>query len=281
MNRTMLLTGLLLCCCTILTMGQASLDVPAVTIIKPYQLAISTTKTTHLIFPHTIKSVDRGSREVLAEKAKGVDNILLVKAGSLNFPETNLSVITTDGRFYSFRVVYVSQPAALSFSFSNDTSSSSHLSYFPLSANKAILEQLAENIAQKKKMNLGVKNSKNKVRLQLNGLYIRDDVVFYQLAIQNHSPIRYDTDLLRIFIRDKQQARRTASQEIPLTPLHLKGNASIIPGQSQQVLVLALPKLTIPDQKFLAIQLMEKNGGRHLMLKVHNPTLLKAQPIID
>jgi conjugative transposon TraN protein len=126
-----------------------------------------------------------------------------------------------------------------------------------------------------------LKNAKYQVRLQLNGLYSRDNVIFYQLEIQNHSPIRYDSEGLHFFIRDKQQARRTASQEIQITPLHRFGDAATIHGQSRQVLVLALPKFTIPDQKYLAIQLLEKNGGRHLLLKVHHRTLLKARPVLD
>jgi conjugative transposon TraN protein len=281
MNRKTLLTGILLFICTSLTSGQSPTETAAITIIQPYPLAITHAKTTHLIFPYPIRSVDRGSPQVLAQKAKGVDNILLVKAGSLNFPETNLSVITSDGKFYSFRVVYAPQPASLSYSFANYSATPGSYPLLPLSANEAKLEQLAAKIAPKERMTYGVTNSSYQVRLQLNGLYSREDVIFCQLEIQNHSPIRYDTDLLRFFIRDKQQARRTASQEIQITPLFMKGDAATIPGQSRQVLVLALPKFTIPDQKYLAIQLLEKNGGRHLLLKVHHRTLLKAQPVLD
>jgi len=37
------------------------------------------------------------------------------------------------------------------------------------------------------------------------------------------------------------------------------------------------PKFTIPDKKYLFIQIMEKNGGRHLQLRVHNRTIVKAR----
>jgi conjugative transposon TraN protein len=281
MNRKTLLTGILLFCITRLSYGQAPTGTAAITIIQPYPLAITHAKTTHLIFPYPIKSVDRGSRQVLAKKAQGLDNILLVKAGSLHFPETNLSVITADGQFYSFRVVYAPQPSSLSFSFAKDSANPGSSPLLPLSANEAQLEQLAAKITPKGRVPGGVKNRKYQVRLQLNGLYIRDDVIFCKLEIQNHSPIRYDTEGLHFIIRDKQQARRTATQEIALTPLLIHGDAATIPGHSRQVLVFALPKFTIPDQKYLAIQLMEKNGGRHLALKVHHRTLPKARPVLD
>ena len=60
--------------------SQSSASGFSVSIIKPYPLTIAVNKTTNLIFPYAIKSVDRGSADVLAQKAKGVENILLVKA---------------------------------------------------------------------------------------------------------------------------------------------------------------------------------------------------------
>src|SRR5687768_2136525 len=96
-----------------LTDGQSLAESAAITILKSYPMGITYAKTTNLIFPYAIKSVDRGSPDVLAQMAKGVDNILLVKAGSKNFPETNLTVITTDGKLYSFLVGYTSQPPFL------------------------------------------------------------------------------------------------------------------------------------------------------------------------
>ena len=264
-----------------ISLGQNQAGAAAITILKPYPLGITNAKTTHLIFPYAIKSVDRGSREVLAQKAPGVDNILLVKAGSLNFPETNLSVITADGRFYSFLVVYAPQPASFSYSFAHNPQPEEPIALLPFDSNEAYLAQLAAKIALKDRTIYGVKDAQYQVRLQLKGLYTREEVIFCQLEIRNHSPIGYATDRLRFYIRDKQQARRTAAQEILLTPLSQYGEAATIPAYSRQVLVFALPKFTIPDQKYLVIQLLEKNGGRHIALKVPHRTLLKARPVID
>ncbi len=47
------------------------------------------------------------------------------------------------------------------------------------------------------------------------------------------------------------------------------------------VIVVALPKFTIPDAKYLAIQIMEKNGGRNLKLKIGNKKILKAIKLPD
>ena len=60
-------------------------------------LCISTAKTTSLVFPFSIRHVDRGTKDILVQQVKEADNILLVKASSKNFSETNLSVVTEDG----------------------------------------------------------------------------------------------------------------------------------------------------------------------------------------
>lgn len=78
--------------------------------IEPYRLEVSYSKTTNIVFPHAIISVDRGSKEILAQKAKGVENILQVKAAKENFTETNMSVVTADGRLNSFLLKYANEP---------------------------------------------------------------------------------------------------------------------------------------------------------------------------
>ena len=61
--------------------------------IEPYPLQVGLGKTTNLIFPYEIKSVDRGSKDVLVQKAKGIENVLQVKANIQSFLPTTLSVI--------------------------------------------------------------------------------------------------------------------------------------------------------------------------------------------
>ena len=60
---------------TIIISAQAQESINANTEIKaiaPYPLTITCSKTTNIIFPYAIISVDRGSKDVLAQKAGGV-----------------------------------------------------------------------------------------------------------------------------------------------------------------------------------------------------------------
>jgi Domain of unknown function (DUF4138) len=75
-----------------------------VSAIAQTSLYIATDKTTSLVFPFSILHVDRGSKDILVQPVQEAENILLVKAGLKDFPETNLSVFTSDGSVYTFQV---------------------------------------------------------------------------------------------------------------------------------------------------------------------------------
>ena len=100
-----------------------------------------------------------------------------------------------------------------------------------------------------------------------------------RMSIANKTNINYDIDQLRFYIRDQKKVKRTAAQELEINPLYVQGDTSVIAGQTEKVFVFAVSKFTIPDKKYLAIELMEKNGGRHLKMRVHNKAIVSANPL--
>src|SRR5205085_5963418 len=89
------------------------------TFIEPNHITVTCNKTTHLIFPYAIRSIDRGSPDVLAQKAPGSGNVLQLKAARADFAETNVTVITADNKLYPFKVNYSLLPEHLTISFAN------------------------------------------------------------------------------------------------------------------------------------------------------------------
>jgi hypothetical protein len=225
-------------------------------------LSISTEKTTSLIFPFPIKYVDRGTRDILVQPVKEDERILLVKAASKQFAETNLSVVTGDGNVYEFTVNYTPQPSVL-------------VLHLPPNK-KATISAYANAILNNPPRRIS-KVEHGAVITKLSGIYIKDDVIYYQLEIHNHSPLDFDIELLKFFITDRKRSKRSSVQENELVPLYVAGNRSKVKAYNFSVVVVALDKFTIPDAKFLRIQLMEKNGGRHFNLKVYNGQILKAR----
>ena len=82
--------------------------------ITPYKIEVTFGKTVHILFPTEVRYVDLGSNNIIAGKADGVENVVRVKAAVKEIPgETNFSVITGDGSFFSFNVVYKEEPSTL------------------------------------------------------------------------------------------------------------------------------------------------------------------------
>src|SRR6266542_4890641 len=248
--------------------------------IQSYHLNITCTKTTNLIFPFSIVNVDRGSKDVLVQKVTGAENILQVKADKPNFSETNLSVITADGNLYSFIVDYLNEPPQLNIVFQKNTltcEKNEQIIFSPNNNNAAELSVIAQNVFNAGKTIRGVKDDHEAMLLSLNGIYVNNDVFYFQFALKNKSRVSYDIKAIRFFIRDKKKSKRTAVQETEVRLLYNYGNDTTIEGKSSQICVIALPKFTLPDDKYLFIQVFEKNGGRELNIRVKNHNILQAQ----
>lgn len=230
-------------------------------------LNITTDKTTSLIFPFTISHVDRGTRDVLVQQVKEAANILLIKAANKNFAETNLTVITSDGSTYDFTVSFENEPSLFVYKLPAQTSDQ--------------LGTYTNGILDNPRTLHGISTHKWGMSASVSGIYIKANTIFYQLQLDNHTPVDYDIDLLRFYIKDGLKGKRTAVQENELKPMFIAGNDKQVRGNQKTTLVIALQKFTIPDTKFLAIQIMEKNGGRHLRLKVNNKKIMQAIPLPD
>jgi conjugative transposon TraN protein len=238
---------------------------------------LSYSKTTSIIFPYAIKSADKGSQDVLVQKAKGVENILLVKAARQNFQQTNLTVVTADGKLFGFILNYDELCPVLNLTMDSSMRLSQEILFSSENENRKEIEQYALLALSKKTRVEGLKASRFEIKLRINGLFIHQDIMYYRIVLGNKSNVNYDIDQLRFFVCDQKISKRTASQEIEITPLLTTSQVSKIPDQSELVVVFAIPKFTIPEKKYLAIELLEKNGERHVSLAIKNTDLQQVQ----
>lgn len=233
-------------------------------------LQIGFSKTTSIVFPYAIKSIDKGSADVLVQKAKGVENVLLVKAAKPYFFQTNLTAVTSDGRLYMFVLNYDDGCSDLNIKAEDGIAVNKDILFSRENDNQKKIEQGAWLALGKKKKASGIKSSKFQMGLEVNGIFISQDVMYFRIALENKSKINYDIDQIRFFIRDQRKSKRTASQEIEMVPLYATSASLVIPDKSQVVKVFAFGKFTIPEKKYLTIQLIEKNGGRNLDVDIKN-----------
>ena len=68
-------------------------------------------------------------------------------------------------------------------------------------------------------------------------------------------------DFVRFKIVDKKIAKRTAQQETYIEPVRTLNALTRIEGKSTGRIVYAFPKIVIPDDKLLEVEIYEKGGG--------------------
>lgn len=257
--------------------------------IEPYRMEVTYDKTSHLIFPTAIRYVDLGSEYLIAGKAEDAENVLRVKASVREFEaETNFSVITNDGRFYSFNVYYSPYPEALSYDLLTmqkavDKANGNDVLFEELGNNSPSLAGLLlETIYKKDKRivkHIGAKSFG--IQFILKGIYIHNGKYYFHTELRNRTNVPFQIDFVNFKVVDKKVAKRTVVQERPMIPLRTYKPLDEIGGKTTEQNVFLLDQFTIADDKVLLIEIFEKNGGRHQTLQIENSDLIKARLIND
>ena len=257
--------------------------------VEPYQMEVTYTKTSHLIFPAAIRYVDLGSEYLIAGKAEDAENVLRIKATVRDFEEeTNFSVITEDGRFYNFNVFYSSYPSSLNYDLLTmqkqlSRENENDVLFEELGKNSPSLAGLLlETIYNKDKRIIKHIGSKSYgIQFLLKGVYIHNGKFYFHTELRNKSNVPFQIDFVNFKIVDKKIAKRTVIQEKPMKPLRIYKPLDEIIGNTTEQNVFLLDQFTITDDKVLLIEIFEKNGGRHQTLQVENSDLIKARLIDD
>ena len=259
--------------------------------IPPHGLEVTYDKTVHILFPSAVRYVDLGSPNLIVGKADGAENVIRVKATVRNFrTETNMSVITEDGSYYSFNVKYADEPLLLNVEMKDFIHDGSTVNR-PNNAQEIYLKELGSESPMLVHLIMKSLHKENKRKVKhigckrfgiqylLKGIYVHNDLLYLHTEIKNQSNVPFDVDYITFKIVDKKVAKRTAIQEQVLFPLRAYNYAVRVAGKKSERTVFCLQKFTIPDGKQLVVEMNEKNGGRHQTFTVENEDLVQAEII--
>ena len=259
--------------------------------VPPHGLEVTYDKTVHVIFPSEVRYVDLGSPDLIAGKADGAENVIRVKATVRNFPnETNMSVITEDGSFYTFNVKYADEPLLLNVEMCDFIHDGEKVNR-PNNAQEIYLKELGSEspmlvrlimksiLGQNKREVKHIGCKRFGIQYLLKGIYTHNGLLYFHTEIKNQSNVPFDVDYITWKIVDKKVAKRTAVQEQIILPLRAQNYATLVPGKKSERTVFTMAKFTIPDDKCLVVELNEKNGGRHQSFVIENEDLVRANTI--
>ena len=260
-------------------------------VIPPYNLEVTFDKTVHVIFPSAAKYIDLGSSNIIAGKAEAAENVVRVKSTIKGFEnETNFSVITDEGSFYSFNVKYADEPQKLNIEMKDfihdgatvnrpNNSMDIFLSELGNESPHEVYMAMKSIYKNNKKEIKSIESKRFGIQLLLKGIYIHNNLLYFHTEVKNSSNVPFDVDFIRWKIVDKKVAKRTAIQETVIEPVRASHFVTQIKGRSSERTVFAMNKFTIPDDKKLVVELFEKNGGRHQSFTVGNDDLTQAKEI--
>lgn len=259
--------------------------------IPPHGLEITYDKTVHIIFPSPVKYVDLGSTNLIAGKADAAENVIRVKATTKHFrEETNMSVITEDGNFYTFNVKYADEPLLLNVEMCDFIHDGETVNR-PNNAMEIYLKELGNESPRLVHLIMKSVHKQDKRRIKhigckrfgvqflLKGLYAHNDLLYFHTQVKNETNVPFDVDFVTYKIVDKKVVKRTAMQEQVIYPLRAYNYVTRVDGKDSECTVFALPKFTIPEDKKLVVEMYEKQGGRHQTFEVDNDDLVRARTI--
>ena len=254
-----------------------SLPLPPSTLILHYRLFLTYNSTTVLVFPAPVRPVDRGDRDVLAQRQVGVENVLKLKAGRRNFSPTNLHVFTADGRVYAFDLYYTDTLASTYNLTRVDPATTPAGPEIVLAGQALNSDQLSICVAlvRRQSPEFSIRSHHYGMRLQLQNIDMAGPMLFFRFTVSNKSNLDYTPDFLRLYLSDQARAKRTSRQDQELSPLYADTLVTIS-GKNSRMFIVGLPRITIPDRKEFRVELYEKNGGRALALRIRNRQLLHA-----
>lgn len=258
-------------------------------VVEPYRVEVAFNKTLHILFPSEVVYVDLGSLDLIADKADGAQNVVRIKAAKQDFTEeTNFSVITADGCFYSFTAVYSENPSQLNIEMEDWLHKDPYSDFAnrqmyirldelsgetPLTVNRIMYTILRRNVRDIK----SVGSKRFGIEVLLRGVYVHGDLFYLHVSMRNRSKVAFDIDYIRFKICDRKTARCTAVQETFVNPVRVFDEIMRVDAEAMIRNVFVFRKFTIPEDKVLVMEVYERNGGRHQRLEIENSRLVGAR----
>ena len=235
--------------------------------IEPRKIEAGFTKTVHILFPSPVTYIDIGSMDIIAGKADGAENVVRVKAAVRNFAaETNLTVITEDGGFFTFDVHYAENPAVSTLNLTVQEPQPESMKKPAAVGYPQPTAPASEGLVLLREVG---REKPATVKRMLSDIYRQNRTDVKGIRAKKYG--------IEVEVADRKLAKRTAQQQTSLEILRVCNDPAVVRGHQRQRTVFALPKLTIPDDKVLLLEIVEKNGARHQTVEIPAEELLDAK----
>jgi hypothetical protein len=95
--------------------------------------------------------------------------------------------------------------------------------------------------------------------------------------MKNRSSLDYDIEAIHFYIAGAAGNKGPMARYVELMPVYVYDSSAMVRGFSHSSNVIVVPRFTLPAGRRLLIEVLEKNGGRHLHLLAGNFMLERAR----
>lgn len=201
---------------------------------------------------------------------------------------SNLLVVTTDGKVYAFILKYKDQLPRLNYFLDQANSIGSEKPNIKPPIKEAIppnlktgsitsFQKISEDQLRSKYFPISTKRKKG-IKLQLQNIMYNSMEVYVVMEIANHSGIDFEIDFLNIYRTNGTRKKKASYQRLEQPVLYRHNLPEIIREGESRRMTYVLPKFVLGDDEKLEIELKERNGSRALILSAKDP--LKSKNIL-
>lgn len=209
--------------------------------------------------------------------------------------ETNLNVITNDGYYYAFNLVYndVAKTANYiiepSMAFYREESPQVEPLVADVSAVgtevftvEEAVDGQADSLFSKVQKQDEYIVTNNVAKLQklifvLKGVYVDQTHIFFKFRIGNTSNVPFDIDYIAFSITAKKTKRTSSQERIQLQPIGANVDIHRVGAKSSCEVIYCFEKFTIGKDKILLAEVLEQGGDRNIVLRIPESYIIEAR----
>lgn len=258
------------------------------------KVELTTDKVIQLIFPASIEKWRGGfDTEIFV---KEVYNNILYLQPLMAFDPSNLHVITVDGANYTLDICYrenitrstyiytLADATILPKTDASENHAESAALPYPTLAGQPATSALSQPYAIKKILDAkdfivnrsGVRYKNLSFRIA--GIYYQADQLYFKCKVSNSTNIPYEFDYIGFNIQTKKRRKTTTANTEEIIPIETYYESTIV-NNKEITCVFVLKKFTVGEDHTLVISIVEKDGGRNMVLHITDDTLLQAKNI--
>lgn len=272
-----------------------SLVIPAGAFAQQPRVSWRCDKVTQLIFPADIVKFRAGyTSDDAVSQSDG--RVLYIQPVDV-LPESNLNVITADGRYYAFDVFYDTAATAVNYiiepsmAFYREACESSvdehsaqadtEVSDVPMPSAPSSSPLPARIWGRVRSMPeyLRVNNVARlqKLAIILNGVYADAEYVYFRFCLENGSNVPFDVDYIAFSIGAKKSKKTSTQERVQLYPVDSDKSIRRVDAKSRCEVIYCFEKFTIGKDKVLLAEVLEAGGDRNIVLPVPEHFIIEAR----